>query len=293
VGRNLPLHSLSDLPTKLTPSVGAMDACPLAQTRFVPLQFPEQAGQKGLENRRRSRRGQQWSVSVKVDPWAIASLGSLIVNYLVVSAKFGAVSAAGFLTIIGVHEMGHMVAARLVGVSVHWPIFIPGVGAFVSWNAKSGDAFKRAFIGIGGPIAGVAATLVLHWVAVRFDSEDLKDVAWFGYSVHLMNLIPAGVLDGGHIAEFVGRWMWVPGAALLGWVVLRVGEVAWYARLIIGLMMMTAIWRALVVLLWRPRAGEKGISGRGKRLKRTVMCLGALLLVAVCLVGLAALTGRL
>ena len=254
--------------------------------------LPEQAGQRGARNCRRSP-GPRWRIgSVSIDPWALASLTSFGISYGVLSAYYGAVSAAGVLTIIGLHEMGHILAARRFGVHMHWPIFIPLVGAFVSGRGGVYDPYKNACIGISGPLAGVAATLLLHWVASRSGSEDLKEAVRFGYAAHLFNLIPAGILDGGHVAEFVGRWLWVPGAVLLGWMVFMMRDSGWYTLVMLAMIMVPAVWRAVMVVLRWCGLADRITPARGRGLKRAAMLAVALATVAVCACGLAALVSR-
>ena len=277
-----------------TPSLAsASSARRFVGVPLVSAPLPEQAGQRGAKNSRRSP-GPRWRIgSVSLDPRALASLGSLGISYCVLSAHYGAVSAAGVLAIIGVHELGHILAARLFGVHMHWPIFVPLVGAFVTIE-RGGlyDPYKNACIGIAGPLAGVAATLVLHWVAIRCGSEDLKEAVRFGYAAHLFNLIPAGMLDGGHVAEFVGRWLWVPGAVLLGWMVFQMRDSPWYTLLMLAMIMVPAMWRAVVVVLRWCGLADKITPARGMGGKRAAMFAVALVVVAVCTFGLFLLAGR-
>jgi hypothetical protein len=73
--------------------------------------------------------------------------------------------AAALLAILGVHEMGHYVVARLHGVEVTWPYFIPvpmglgTLGAFI--RIQSLIKTRRAVfdVGIAGPLAGLVVAL--------------------------------------------------------------------------------------------------------------------------------------
>lgn len=253
--------------------------------------LPEQAGQRGAKNSRR-RPGYRLKVGAfSLDPWAVASLSSLGISYVVLADQVGIVSAVGVLGIIGVHEMGHILAARWFDVHMHWPIFVPLMGAFVTGRGEFSDPYKNACIGIGGPLAGVVATVILHWAAIWCGSADLKAVARFSYGVHLFNLIPAGILDGGHIAEFVGRWLWVPGALLLSWMVFQMRDSKWYTLLMFALVMVPAIWRAMMVVLRWCGSAQKITPVPGMGVRRAVMLAVALTLVAVCALGLSLLVG--
>lgn len=76
--------------------------------------------------------------------------------------------AGTLLFILGVHEMGHYVAARLHGVQVTLPYFIPvpflGLGTFGAFiQMKSPVENRKALfdVGVAGPLAGFAVALPL------------------------------------------------------------------------------------------------------------------------------------
>ncbi len=79
----------------------------------------------------------------------------------------GAPFAATLLFILGVHEMGHYVAARLHGVQVTLPYFIPvpfGLGTFGAFiQLKSPVENRKALfdVGLAGPLAGFIVALPL------------------------------------------------------------------------------------------------------------------------------------
>ena len=79
----------------------------------------------------------------------------------------GAPFAATLLFILGVHEMGHYVAARLHGVQVTLPYFIPvpfGLGTFGAFiQLKSPVENRKALfdVGLAGPLAGFLVAVPL------------------------------------------------------------------------------------------------------------------------------------
>jgi len=159
--------------------------------------------------------------------------------------------AFGLLTILGVHELGHYVAARYHRVAVTLPYFIPiplGLGTFGAFiQLKSPVEDRRALfdVGVAGPLAGLLVAVPLfvaglmmsdlvaglggaglgksllvdalvQWVhphppGYAVSLHPLALAAWFGLLVTGFNLLPAGQLDGGHIAYAVlgvrARWM--------------------------------------------------------------------------------------
>jgi membrane-associated protease RseP (regulator of RpoE activity) len=87
----------------------------------------------------------------------------------VIPALYAGLPFAGtLLFILGVHEMGHYVAARLHGVNVTLPYFIPvpflGLGTFGAFiQMKSPVENRKALfdVGVAGPLAGFVVALPL------------------------------------------------------------------------------------------------------------------------------------
>ena len=79
----------------------------------------------------------------------------------------GAPFAITLLLILGVHEMGHYIAARIHGVSVTLPYFIPfpfGLGTFGAFiQLKSPVENRKALfdVGLAGPVAGFVVAVPL------------------------------------------------------------------------------------------------------------------------------------
>jgi len=104
--------------------------------------------------------------------------------------------AGTLLFILGVHEMGHYVAARLHGVQVTLPYFIPvpflGLGTFGAFiQMKSPVENRKALfdVGVAGPLAGFVVALPLM-VAGLLQSHVVSRVGLgtFGSSLMLRGL---------------------------------------------------------------------------------------------------------
>jgi len=124
--------------------------------------------------------------------------------------------ALGLVLLIFVHECGHLVAARRVGLKVGAPVFIPFMGAFIALKDAPKNAWIEAQVGIGGPIFGALASLVCHVIYVITGHNLFLLLAHFGYLMNLFNLAPVGFLDGGRIATALSPWLWVVGTVIIG-----------------------------------------------------------------------------
>jgi Zn-dependent protease len=138
-------------------------------------------------------------------------------------AMFGMKFGLGFAVLILIHEMGHFIEIRRRGLPADMPVFLPGLGAYVRWQALGVSLETRAAISLAGPLAGLLASVacaILWW--------QTGDVLWAalarsGAFLNLMNLIPVWVLDGGQAAMALGKTerMLLLTACLAFWLVFR------------------------------------------------------------------------
>jgi Zn-dependent protease len=114
--------------------------------------------------------------------------------------KFG----IGFVALLLLHELGHYIEAKREGLNPKLPVFVPFMGAYVRYTR--GHPWQTARIAIAGPIFGGLASLVFYIVARADHSQLLQALAYFGFMLNLINLIPIGFLDGGAVWRSAG-WL--------------------------------------------------------------------------------------
>jgi Zn-dependent protease len=107
----------------------------------------------------------------------------------------------GFVLMIAIHELGHIVEARRQGLRVSWPTFIPFFGAYVTIERAGLTPWRNARIALAGPLFGGAAAAVVWALAGARDSEMLQVLANMGFLINAFNLLPVGFLDGGQTAH--------------------------------------------------------------------------------------------
>jgi Zn-dependent protease len=120
-------------------------------------------------------------------------------------------TALGVVLLIFVHEMGHVIASKQKGLPTSAPIFIPLLGALINLKRNPRDAETEAYIALGGPILGTAGALLVFFFGWQWDLPFWVHIAWIGFFLNLINLLPIHPLDGGRIAVAVSRWLWLFG----------------------------------------------------------------------------------
>ena len=119
--------------------------------------------------------------------------------------------AVGFVLLLLVHELGHVIAAKQKGLPVSAPLFIPFLGALIAMKRRPLDAKTEAYIAFGGPLLGTIGAVAVFGAAYYMDSSLLYSLAYIGFFLNLINLLPIHPLDGGRIAIAVTRWLWLVG----------------------------------------------------------------------------------
>ena len=147
---------------------------------------------------------------------AFTTVITLVVSFGGYALFYGPWFAAALLTMIFVHEMGHVVEIRRQGMKASAPIFIPFMGAAIFQRSHPTDALKQAQIGIAGPIAGTIGATAAFALYGATHSPILLLAALIGFYINLFNLIPVWQLDGAWILAPVSKWFQVAGYALIG-----------------------------------------------------------------------------
>ncbi len=141
----------------------------------------------------------------------LASAGTMFVSLAAYSFVFGVPFAAGFIALLFVHEMGHVIALRREGIRASAPMFIPFLGAVITSRSLGGNALAEARVGLAGPVLGSigAAACILVWHATG--SDVWRALAYTGFFLNLFNLLPVVPLDGGRAMAAMSPWMWIAG----------------------------------------------------------------------------------
>jgi len=105
----------------------------------------------------------------------------------------------GFVLLIAVHELGHYVEARRQGLDPSLPVFVPFLGAYVALRNAPFDPWRNALVSLAGPVLGGLGAAAVLVVGEMRDDRFLLALAYTGFFLNLINMVPAGPLDGGHV----------------------------------------------------------------------------------------------
>ncbi|HYX84900.1 MAG TPA: site-2 protease family protein [Gaiellales bacterium] len=138
-------------------------------------------------------------------------LFSFLISAALYAWAWGWQFGVGFVILLLVHELGHVIQLRREGVDASAPTFIPFLGAFVAMKQLPQNAWTEAKVGLAGPVLGSAGALVVLLWAEQTDSNLLRALAYVGFLLNLINLVPVVPLDGGRAAAALHPAFWFLG----------------------------------------------------------------------------------
>lgn len=164
---------------------------------------------------------------------------SMLVSAGLYAAAFGWLFAVGLSVLLLIHELGHLLASRLVGLPAAGPVFLPFLGAFITLKRQPQSAKGDANIAAGGPALGTLAALVCLLLYFWTAHDCYLVLCYVGALLNFLNLLPCLPLDGGRMATAMlprSWWLIAVGAA---------GLLFFTQQLAFLALLLTALWRAL------------------------------------------------
>ena len=141
----------------------------------------------------------------------LTTSATMLVSIAAYSLLWGWKFAAGFVLLLLVHEMGHVIQLRREGIEASAPMFIPFLGAAVMAKSLGEDATAEARVGLAGPILGTLGCLALLPLALAEGEGYWSALVFTGLLLNLFNLLPVVPLDGGRAMAALSPWMWFVG----------------------------------------------------------------------------------
>jgi Zn-dependent protease len=140
---------------------------------------------------------------------------SMLVSIGAYALIWGLQFGVGFVLLLLVHELGHVIQLRREGIAASAQMFIPFLGAVVAMRELPKNAAAEARVGLAGPVLGSLAALATLGLYGLTGNELFQALAFVGFFLNLFNLLPVLPLDGGRAMAALSPWMWLVGFALL------------------------------------------------------------------------------
>lgn len=169
--------------------------------------------------------------------WSAFTTGAI--TYASFAYLFGWLSAAVLLVLILIHEMGHVVAMRWVGLPVKGIYFVPFMGGVAVAGAAHKTEGERGFVALMGPGLSLITTAIFVIAWLQTNDPLMAELALLSAILNGINLVPVLPLDGGHVLDSILSSAHRDVAALTNLVALLAG--------LVGSVYMQ--WHVLTVLL--------------------------------------------
>jgi Zn-dependent protease len=95
-------------------------------------------------------------------------------------------------------------------------MFIPFAFAWVKLEDTPHDAETDAYIALAGPMLGTVGAIGCYFLARNTGTNWLLAVAYTGFFINLINMIPLPPLDGGRITAVLSPRIWLLGVPIIG-----------------------------------------------------------------------------
>lgn len=199
-------------------------------------------------------------------------LGLAVTYFSYITGEF--FLSTSLLTMIYVHECGHLWAARRKGFKTNGIYLLPIGGVSLVEGLEKADRDDEAFIAIMGPIWGIAFSYIF---IIAYQITDIYSFLRIGAVlclINLFNLFPVNPLDGGRISKSV-TFSVSKGIGLISMVFMMISAVlvAIYAEL--------PIFYLIAFFCWIDFASERRNVLTKKKMSFTKVLVYALILLPI------------
>lgn len=154
----------------------------------------------------------------------LTTAATALVSVGAYSLFFGWWFAAGFVALLFIHEMGHVIQLRREGLKASAPMFVPFLGAVVFAKSLGENALAEARVGLAGPILGTLGAAGCLAIGIATDSDLLRALAYVGFLLNLINLVPLVPFDGGRAMAAMAPSLWFVGLGVMVALLLLTGN---------------------------------------------------------------------
>jgi len=126
---------------------------------------------------------------------------------------FGWVYALIVIALLLIHEMGHYIFMKAMGLGPKLPMFAI-FGAYVQMTKMPPDQTTHAWVAIAGPLIGGVTSVAMFFLGFMLDKPFLMAAGNTGIVLNLFQLIPCKPFDGGFVVNAISKWFLIPGTGL-------------------------------------------------------------------------------
>jgi Zn-dependent protease len=145
----------------------------------------------------------------------LATGGTMAVSILAYTTIWGFSFAVGFVVLLLIHELGHVLELRRQGIKASAPMFIPFLGALITSRSLGDDVLAEAQVGLAGPVLGTLGSLACIPLYHATGNDLFRALAFTGFFLNLFNLIPISPFDGGRAIAAMSPRLWLLGGAVM------------------------------------------------------------------------------
>lgn len=181
---------------------------------------------------------------------------TMLLSAWVYSVQVGWPFAALLVGLILLHEIGHGVAARRIGIRIGVPVFIPFFGAMIAIRDRPRDRWEDFVVAAGGPLIGGMASVACLASSALLDGGAqrlLHGAGFFALFLNLYNLLPVWIFDGAKMLPLVRGRDGLIGLAIAGGVTIASGL---WASHVNGMAVIV-----LVVVAWQVAMASRAVRG--------------------------------
>lgn len=123
----------------------------------------------------------------------------LILTIYILGLFVNVIFAIGYVIMLVIHELGHVMAAKGYGANVRFGGFTP-FGAYIQILDQT-SIKENAVIAISGPLCGLITTILYFFSYYLLHDVTFLWLSFFTGVVSLMNLLPLDPFDGGKVVS--------------------------------------------------------------------------------------------
>ncbi len=172
------------------------------------------------------------------------TVASVILFVVLEAQVFDWPRAIGIAAVIFIHECGHLAAVRKLKLPVIGIVLIPFLGGIAFSGRRGQTAADDAYVGILGPIYGLATGLVCLALYPILNEPFLLKLTQLIFWIHLFNMTPIPPLDGSHVLAMLKK----PTPGVYDPYISRVtpAQRTWFLALYIGVALFSGIGAFLI-----------------------------------------------